>query len=196
MEIWRDIEGFEGLYQVSDLGRVKSLERNIVKGRGGLYKIEEKILKSSKDKNGYLKVHLYKEGKQKTYLVHRLVASTFLDNPDSLPEVNHKDENPQNNCVENLEYCNSKYNSNYGSRNERVVKSLSKPILQFAKDGKFIKKWDSATQVERELNLNQSHISYCCKGKLKSAYGYKWKYYYKGIWIKKHIPQIKLKKVA
>lgn len=187
MEIWRDIKGYPN-YMVSNLGRVKSLGNNKTR--------KEKILKSGKNNKGYLKVHLYKEGKQKTYLVHRLVASTFLDNPDSLPEVNHKDENPQNNCVENLEYCNSKYNSNYGSRNERVVKSLSKPILQFSLDGEFIKKWDSATQVERELGFYQSSITKCCKGKQKTCGGYKWLYHYKSIWLKKHIPQIKLKKVA
>lgn len=183
MEIWRDIEGYPN-YQISNMGRVKSLGNNKTR--------KEKILKSGKNEKGYLIVNLFKEGKGKSFKVHRLVATAFLPNPNNLPQVNHKDENKTNNRVDNLEYCDSKYNMNYGTRTEKT----QKPILQFSKTGEFIKKWDSAIQVERELGFNQGNISICCKGKLKTAYGYRWCYHYKSLWEKKHIPLIKQKKVA
>ena len=174
-EIWKPIVGYDG-YEISNLGRVKSLERNIVKGRGGLCKIEERILKSGKDKDGYSQVVLNKEGKRKTHKIHRLVATAFIDNPNNLPQVNHIDEIKTNNCVNNLEWCDCKYNINYGSRNERMIKSESIPILQFSKIGEFIRKWESGTQVERELDIKNSNISSCIKGRRKTAGGYKWGY--------------------
>ena len=183
-EIWKDIEGYEGLYQISNLGRVKSLGNNKTR--------KEKILKSSKNTNGYLLVNLHKEGKQKHYYIHRLVVIAFIPNPDNLSQVNHINEDKTDNRVENLEWCDSKYNLNYGTRTEKT----QKPILQFNLDGKFIKKWDSAIQVERELGFNQGNIGKCCKGKIKSAYGFKWRYHQKSLWEKKHIPLIKQKKVA
>lgn len=184
MEIWKDIEGYEGLYQISNMGRIKSL------GNGSSNNSKEKILKSSKDRGGYLRVDLYKNGKGKALTIHRLVAIAFLPNPDNLPEINHKDENPQNNCVSNLEWCNRSYNINYGTRTEKT----QKPILQFSKTGEFVRKWDGIREVERELGLSHSHISKCCKGKLKSVGGFKWCYHYKSIWEKKHIPLIKQKR--
>lgn len=166
-EIWKTIEGYPD-YMVSNMGRVKSLNYN----RRG----KEKILKGCKDKDGYLIVNLSKEGKQKNYKIHRLVTSAFLYNPNNLSEVNHKDENKQNNCVDNLEWCNRKYNCNYGTHNEKMSKTKSMPVLQFSKTGDFIKKWDSATQVERELGIKQTNITKCLKGKLKTSGGYKWGY--------------------
>lgn len=182
MEIWRYIEGYEGLYQVSNMGRIKSLKFG-----------KEKILKSCKGSGGYLYLVLCKDGKNKPYLVHRLVASAFLNNPNNLPQINHIDEDKTNNKVENLEYCDAKYNMNYGSRIERMSKSLSTPILQFTKDGKFVRKWDSSMQVERELGINNSNISKCCKRKLKSAGGYLWMYAKVGVF---EIDVNKLKKAA
>ena len=115
-EIWRDIKGYEGLYQVSNLGRVKSLER-YVKGKDGLRLVKEIIMSISVCRtNGYFKVILHKDGKQKRYQVHRLVAEAFIPNPDNLPIVNHKDENKINNCVWNLEWCTYSYNLTYGNR--------------------------------------------------------------------------------
>lgn len=184
MEIWKDIEGYEGLYQVSSEGRVKSL------GNGKSNNSKEKILKSNKNRGGYLKVDLHKEGKKKNYLIHRLVAQAFIDNPNNLPEVNHRNEDKTDNRVENIEYCNRKYNINFGTRTEKT----QKPILQFTKEGKFVKKWDGIREVERELGFSHSHISKCCKGKLKTAYGFKWCYHYKSIWEKNHIPLIKQKR--
>ena len=188
MEIWKDIEGYEGLYQVSNLGRVKSLGNNKTR--------KEKILKSTKNTNGYLEVQLCKEGKHKKYLTHRLVAQAFIPNPNNLLEVNHINEDKTDNRVDNLEYCDRKYNCNYGTRNKKVAIVKSIPILQFSLDGELVRKWDSAEEASKELNIFRSSINECCRGRRKSAGGYRWKYYYKGIWLKKHIPQIKQKKVA
>lgn len=168
MEIWKDVEGYEGLYQVSSEGRVKSLGNNKTR--------KEKILKNCKDKDGYLYVLLCKEGKKKYFTIHRLVAKAFLSNPNNLLEVNHKDENKQNNCVENLEWCDCKYNINYGTRTERFIKSKSIPILQFTKDGDFVRRWDGIRQVERELGINNRSICSCLKGKTKSAGNFRWCY--------------------
>lgn len=164
-EIWCPIKGFEGLYEVSDKGRVKSI------GYG-----KERILKPRRNTRGYLRVNIYKNGEQKTYLVHRLVAKTFTPNPHNLPEVNHKDENKENNSVQNLEWCSEKYNSNFGSRNQRIADKKSKPVLQYTKSGEFVKEWKSAVDVQRNLKYSQGNISSCCNGKLKSAYGFIWKY--------------------
>jgi hypothetical protein len=118
MEEWRDIKGYEGLYQVSNLGRVKSLSRTIERSKYGSIFVSEKILSTNSTK-GYLYVSLCKCGKQKRVRVHRLVAEAFIPNQDNLPEVNHKDENKENNAVSNLEWCTNKYNCNYGTGRER-----------------------------------------------------------------------------
>lgn len=167
MEEWKEIEGYPN-YMVSSLGRVKSLNYR----RTG----KDKILNGRKNKDGYLQLNLCKDGKIKMFSAHRLVAQSFLDNPDNLCEINHIDEDKTNNKVENLEWCNRKQNCNHRSRNERIAKSHSKPILQFNKEGDFIRKWESTTQVKRELGFNQGNISSCCKGKLKLTRGYKWGY--------------------
>lgn len=189
-EEWRDIIGYENLYQCSNLGRIKSLGN----GKSKNPKLsKERILNQSICK-GYCLVGLCKEGKRKMYQVHRIVATTFLPNPENLPQVNHKDENPQNNMVSNLEFCDAKYNANYATRNEKLSiankgkvlsqetknklsKAQSKPILQFNREGtKIIGKYNSATQASNELNINQDNITKCCRGKLKVVGGYRWMY--------------------
>ena len=164
-EIWCPIKGYEGLYEVSDKGRVRSIKFG-----------KERILKPLRINCGYLQVQLWKNGEKKMYLIHRLVAQTFTPNPDNLPEVNHKDEDKENNSVQNLEWCDRKYNINYGIRNQMVSMKLSKPVLQYTKSGGFVREWKSTYDVERNLGYFRNHISYCCNGKLKSAYGYVWKY--------------------
>ena len=164
-EIWCPIKGYEGLYEVSDKGRVRSIKFG-----------KERILKPGRMTKGYLTVGLYKNGEQKMYLVHRLVAKTFIPNPDNLPEVNHKDEDKINNKVSNLEWCDRKYNQNYGTGIQRMAEKLSKSVLQFTKDGEFVKEWKSATDVKRNLGYSKGNISSCCTGKLKSAYNFIWKY--------------------
>lgn len=174
-EIWKDIYGYEELYQVSNLGRVKSLNYNHTR--------KEHILKPRKDKDGYLRINLYKDEKRKTMFVHRLVAQTFIPNDDLFKtQINHKDENKGNNNINNLEWCDATYNSNYGTRNERNSKSninhpkKSKQISQYSLDGVFLKTWESTMQIERETSFAHSFISACCKGKYQKAYGCIWKY--------------------
>lgn len=119
-EIWKDIEGYEGLYQVSNLGRVRSFDRidRLGRLRPGV------ILRPLMNTYGYIQVSFCKEGKEKKLQVHRLVAQAFIPNPEGLPQINHKDENPKNNRVDNLEWCDGKYNCNYGTRNERQVQTM------------------------------------------------------------------------
>ena len=168
-EIWKDIDGYEGLYRVSNLGRVKSLKQG-----------KEKILKQVLV-NNYLAISLYKNNEKKLCKVHRLVCQTFLLNPQNLPQVNHKDENKTNNKVDNLEWCDVKYNNNYGTRTQRANEKntngkCSKTVLQYSKDGEFIRQWKSTKDVERNLGYGHSQISACCRGKYKSSYEFVWKY--------------------
>ena len=125
-EIWRPIEGYEGLYEVSSYGRVKSLEKSYIRKNGIIDHKSERILIPIKDKDGYLQVKLYKDKKQYTRKLHRLVAEAFLDNPYNKPEVNHKDEDKTNNRVDNLEWCDGKYNINYGSCIDRALETRLK----------------------------------------------------------------------
>ena len=164
-EIWCTIKGYESLYEVSDQGRVRSLKFG-----------KERILKPQRIKTGYLKVCLCKNGEIKQCLVHRLVAQAFIPNPQNLPEVNHKDENKTNNSVQNLEWCDRKYNQNYGNRTQRQADKKSKPVIQYTKSGEFVKEWKSATDVQRNLGYAYQHISHCCTGKCKSAYNFIWKF--------------------
>ena len=164
-EIWCPVKNYESLYEVSDQGRVKSLKFG-----------KERILKQGRMPNGYLLVCLYNNGEKKSCKVHRLVAQTFIPNPDNLPEVNHKDENKENNSVQNLEWCDRKYNQNYGTGIQRMAEKKSKQVLQFTKSGEFVREWKSAMDVQRTIGYFNNSISNCCNGKLKSAYGYIWKY--------------------
>ena len=134
IEIWNDILGYEGLYEVSNWGRIR---------RNG------KILRPQAARGGYLQVGLSKNGIVKHGKVHRLVASAFIPNPNNYPQVNHKDENKTNNAVDNLEWCDNKYNNNYGTKNEKV----STPVLQFDLQGNFIREWPSMQKVEEEMDI-------------------------------------------
>lgn len=167
-EIWKDIKGYEGLYQISNLGEIKSLNYR----QTG----KEKIMKPYKANNGYLKIGLNKNGIRKIMYIHRLVAETFIPNLNNYTEINHNDENKENNEVNNLKWCNHKYNINYGTRIERFKKSKSRSVIQLSLSGEVIKKWSSIKEASKAVNCCDSHISKCCKGKYKSAGGYKWKY--------------------
>lgn len=174
IEIWRDIKDYEGLYQVSNFGRVRSL------GNGNSNRSKVKILKPGNTR-GYLRVCLCKDGKEKNFLVHRLVAEAFIPNPLNLPQVNHKSEDKKDSRVENLEWCDHKYNMNYGTRNKSISKKntngkLSKPVLQYSQDGTLICEWVSASEIERQLGYIRGGISNCCRGETTQAYGYLWKY--------------------
>lgn len=168
MENWRDIKGYEGMYQVSNYGRIKSLNYNHTK--------KEKILKGIIDENGYLKVGLSKGGKLDCKRIHRLVAEAFLENPNNLPQVNHKDECKTNNHVENLEWCDAKHNINYGSRNKKCAEKLSRRIDQIDKvTGEVIRQWESTVECGRN-GFDFSNVAKCARGVVKQYKGYIWKY--------------------
>ena len=175
VEVWKDYKDYEGLYQASNLGRMRSLDRWVKSKSGSVRLCKGKILKLCTDKYGYLNVGLWKNNKVKTYLVHRIIAETFLPNSDNLPCVNHKDENPLNNVVSNLEWCTASYNTNYGTGNERVALKESKIVLQYDLEGNFIKEWKSTMDCKRN-GYNQGLVSSCCRGERQQAYGYKWVY--------------------
>lgn len=174
-EIWKDIKGYEGLYQVSNKGNVKSLNYR--------HSGKEGILRPMFNSNKYLIVNLYKNGNHKNLFVHRLVLMTFapINNMDKL-EVNHKDENKQNNNLNNLEWCSRSYNNNYGSRTQRSAQSQSIPVVQLdPTTNKVVNVYCSAREADRQTEFNQGNITQCCKNKLNrpgnNIYkGYKWQY--------------------
>lgn len=176
-EVWKDIEGYEGLYQVSNFGRVKSLERIDSLGRHR----REKILKTDINNKGHLSVKLSKNGVRKKYLIHRLVAEEFLPNPEKKPIVHHKDHNKLNNNVDNLVWLtHEEHAAEHPERNEASSKALrkvcSKHINQFTSDGLFLRAWYSSWDIQRELGYGQGHIIQCCQGKRKQAYDFIWGY--------------------
>ena len=175
-EEWRDVVGYEGRYQVSSMGRVKSLERKFPIWHGGERIQKERILKQAVTHNGYLRVTLYTGNKPKTLKVHRLVCQAFHENPDNKPQVNHINEIKTDNRASNLEWATARENSNFGTRNERVAKARSKPVAQYAQDGELIKVWPSTMEVERQAGFSNGNISQAANGKYKHAYGYIWKY--------------------
>lgn len=164
IEEWKDIEGYEGLYQVSNLGRVKRSK--------GKYMKSERILMLFINTPGYLQVMLCKNNKCKKFTVHRLVANAFIPNPENKPQVNHIDEDKTNNKVSNLEWVTAKENVNHGTRNERSSKKIK--AIDIA-NGEW-NDYKSISECARELGLHQSSISMCLKGKRKTSGGYTFKY--------------------
>lgn len=178
-EIWKSIEGYEGLYEVSNLGKVKSVERYVPRGNHQIY-VKERILKPELDKDGYLLVNLSKNGVQRMQKIHRLVAIAFIPNVNNLPIINHLNEIKFDNRVENLEWCDNLHNVRYGTGIER-----NKQIQTFAHGKKVLKKdllgnvlesYPSTREAARENNTTATQIRRVCQGKQRTCIGYTWEY--------------------
>ena len=171
IEIWRDIPGYAGIYQISNFGRVRNL--NWHKSH------KTKILNLKPDNSGYVKLRIKKE---KTLKVHRLVALAFIPNPDGLPQINHKNENKADNRVENLEWCTAQYNVLYNGNAQMIGKKLlngpcSKPVAMIdTKTGEILRVFPSTTEIERQLGFDRSNINKCCRKERKIANGYGWEF--------------------
>lgn len=175
-EEWKPITGYEDYYEVSNIGRVRSLERVVSRKNGTTCTIHARLKNLGTDKDGYKKVLISKNGINRCLFVHRLVAEAFIPNPDNLPQINHKDERQDNNVVNNLEWCTNKYNCNYGTRNMRHALKRGKPVLQYDLNGVFIKKYPSASEAERQMGHKHIHVTECCNGQSGTAGGYRWRY--------------------
>lgn len=187
-EIWKDIKEYEGLYQVSNLGNIKSLNRTIEnKGSiGGKYRIKEKNRAQTISKTGYYICTLYKKGKGRTFKVHRLIAEAFIDNPDNLPIINHKDGNKLNNLIDNLEWCDYSHNNKEAYKQGLKEKNLKwiiecnkrkrKKVNQYDLNNNLIKQYKSIHEAENETKVHHINIIKVCKGQRITAGGYKWKY--------------------
>lgn len=182
-EEWRDIQGYEGFYQISSFGHV----RHLVAWRGNHFKSDyiSHISKTTPyiDSCGYLRVALSAHGVTKHYRVHRLVAQAFIPNPNNLPQINHKDENKQNNHISNLEWCTQTYNNQYGTRGSRIGatnsrgKGAKRAVLQYDMLGNFIRRWKSMQEAsDTLLTVSVPKICACCRGIRKSTGGFVWKY--------------------
>ena len=161
VETFVEIEGFEK-YEVSNLGKVRNIKSGIV-------------LKPWVTKDGYLRHCLYKHNKQKKLLLHRIIATAFIDNPEGKPCVNHIDENKLNNDLSNLEWCTVRENNIHGTRTKRVAEKLSQKVIQLDLNDNVLNEFESMRQAERETGVSVGNISSCCNGKTKSAGGYKWR---------------------
>lgn len=184
-EIWKDIPGYEGLYQASNLGNIKSLDR-YKQNYSKKQKIYGKILKQQKDLDGYYKIALCKNGKYYQTNVHRIIAMTFIPNPNNLPQVNHiiAISDGGTNCVDNLYWGTQKQNMQDKKRDGHLkIRNMknennpnSKIVLQLDLKGNVINKYNCIMEATRKTKINNADIGQCCKGKLKTAGGYKWKY--------------------
>lgn len=175
-EVWKPVPNYEGLYEISNLGKIRSLyyiTHNTFYNR-------IRVMKPQNNGTGYLKVQLYKNGKKEAYLIHRLVASVFIPNPENLPQVNHKDENKLNNNVENLEWCTHLYNHHYGTRQMKQTKTQQTkrgiPIIQKDMNNNIINKYVCLREANRKTGIGRKEICLVCKGIYKQAGGYRWEY--------------------
>ena len=185
IEVWKPVVGYEGLYEVSSLGRVMSCNLYAHK--------EPKIMKLSDNGTGYCVVGLSKNGKVKQFLVHRLVAEAFLEKIDGLDLINHKDENKKNNRIENLEWCDKSYNSTYSINRHPERKKMygtffkgsgyrGKPfkhtlkVRQYTKDNRLIAEFEDVVDANKKTGIKNCAIIACCKGKQHTAFGYVWKF--------------------
>lgn len=182
-EEWRPCVGFEDFYEVSNIGRVRSIAFYSAKYKKVFKRKNPNLRTLDTTNEGYKRVLLSLYGVHHHWAVHRLVASAFIPNPDKLPFINHKDENPSNNIVDNLEWCTGKYNSNYGTLPKRISERMllnhpqAKAVFQYTKDGVFITAFKSASEAGRAVGLkNGDLVCRVCKGKAKTAKGFIFKF--------------------
>ena len=193
-EVWKDVVGYEGIYEVSNIGNVRSLDRCVSGKLNSKHFVKGKVFKLQKSHKGYKTVILHKHGKASQKQVHRLVAEAFISNPFNLPQVNHKDTNKENNCVNNLEWITNYDNMQHAMRNgcfgeftdrqrcavmENIIKcheKQKKNVIQLDDFGNIIAEYESIKQAEKETGINNSKITMCCKGKRKHAGGFCWRY--------------------
>lgn len=171
VEEWKDIKGYEGIYKISNLGKVVRIK--------GSQEHPMKIWNNGR----YMEIRLSKGGKSTHFTLHRLLAVHFIPNPNNLPFVNHIDEDKSNNKVENLEWCTNRYNCNYGTYNFRLSERLkgrkafwlTKAVIQCSMNGEFIREFESIRDAAKAVKSSPANISMCCKGIYSSCKGFKWK---------------------
>lgn len=161
-EIWKDVKDYEGLYQVSNYGNVKRIKDNY-------------IFKQNKNSRGYRIITFTKNKKEKSVSVHRIVAETFISNPNNLSQINHIDGDKMNNKVDNLEWCTQSENMKHAYKTGLEIKK-GKKVKQYDLEGNYIKTWNKMNEAEKEMNITHGKISQVCRGKQKTAYGYIWRY--------------------
>lgn len=180
-EQWKPIPQYEELYEVSDKGNVRSIAQ-YTRHHTVVSRPNPRMIKAELTHDGYVRVSLSNHGVHKHFLVHRLVAITFIPNPNNLPQINHKDENPQNNSVDNLEWCTGMHNCNYGLHCQRIKERLAikhhraKSVAQLDRNGNTVKIYKSVNDAAREMGVRGENISRCCNGKNIQSCGYGWKY--------------------
>ena len=180
-EIWKPIAGYEGRYEVSNLGRIKSLAHDVEQlnkyGTVSITHRKERIIIARCNYHGYPYVTLWYGIRKKSYSVHHLVATAFLPNPDNLPCVNHKDEDKTNNHVENLEWCNHKYNNCYGTRLSRIIDKNKRPVAKYDTDGRLIATYPGVKDAAKDSTVSWQMISACLtRPNIRTAGGYIYKY--------------------
>jgi len=171
-EIWKDIDEFNGDYQKSNFGRVKSVARTVNGPRGEVH-LSDRLLSQVVNKKGYIEYQITHNGKHYSRKAHRLVALAFIDNTKGLPQINHIDGNKQNNSVDNLEWCDNRHNTIHAYQNGLIK---TRKVHQCDKAGNIIKVWNSGGEAARELNIEKSNIHAACIGKAKTYKGYVWKF--------------------
>lgn len=177
-EIWKDIPGYEGLYQVSTFGNVVSLNYNHTR--------ERRMRIPRADRGGYLYLCLHKGGVTTTKKIHRLVAEAFIANPNNYPQINHKDECKTNNNVDNLEWCDQAYNNRYGSRMRKVLDAhkrvgspkAERPVVKLDKYGTIIDEFISISEAARQVGVRRESLRDCVLGRQRTCVGYVWRYKY------------------